>query len=365
MKPLVLKIAWIFLMVFVVGIAFTHAGLTTSPLYIVGVTSYDSGGCLTSAEADTYTFLIAVRYRNDNCRGRGCYDSGSCGTGPCNGSTVSHTFTLPSGLAFVDPPLYRNSGFRSLSVTKDAEDVVSIEANDLSFGKTSARLFFEVKVADGTNSPYSLSSALFGDLTHVATLNVNTEAVDVGVEDESPACTIAPTDYDWGDATNSYKTLESSIGANHGIVDYDAVSYTSSLMIGDTIDAESNGHPNDFASGDDFSGMDDEDGVSAFDTLNTGTTDYDVNVKVTNTTGDTATLYGWIDFDCSGSFDPSEMVSTAVSDGTSGTVTLSWTGLSVSNCSIYYMRIRLTSDTLSGSDAGGSASDGEVEDYSF
>ena len=120
-------------------------------------------------------------------------------------------------------------------------------------------------------------------------------------------------------------------------------------------------------SGDDLSGIDDEDSV---DTTTQGTfSDVDSAgatrhwvISTTNTTGGDVNLYGWIDFDRSGTFDANEQATALVANGAT-TATLSWTLPALILPGDSYARFRITSDTLTS--ATGSASDGEVEDYAI
>ena len=91
------------------------------------------------------------------------------------------------------------------------------------------------------------------------------------------------------------------------------------------------------------------------------------NITATNTTGQTATLHAWIDFDNDGTFEDTEHASVTVNDGTDGgnpTGDLSWTGITVGAAGNTYARFRLTTDSaINNTTPGGVASDGEVEDY--
>ena len=114
-------------------------------------------------------------------------------------------------------------------------------------------------------------------------------------------------------------------------------------------------------------GINDEDGISSFAILQTDDGSYSVDVAVTNNTGNTATLIGWIDFDQSGTFDQNEAVSASVPDETTTAVpvNLNWTSLPEDiTDGLTYARFRLsTDDDLTTSFATGQLDDGEVEDY--
>lgn len=163
---------------------------------------------------------------------------------------------------------------------------------------------------------------------------------------------------DFGDAPNSYGTLLANNGPRH-LLD-------NRIIIGRTIDGEPNGQP--VTAGADANGINgdglDEDGFTTLPTLTTASTTYSLNVPVTNTTGTTAKLAGWVDFNKNGVFDPSEGVVVNVPNGAT-TATLNWTGISNLTAGITYARLRLTTDNLTTSTTGGASINGEVEDYSL
>lgn len=155
---------------------------------------------------------------------------------------------------------------------------------------------------------------------------------------------------DWGDAPDSYQTLNASGGPSHVITN---------LILGATIDAEADGQPSIGAVDDDLNGAipDDEDGV-VIPVLQENRTD---NIIVTASLP--GLLDAWIDFNNNGVFDhPAEHlgagVSIAVVAGPNNipvtpAVGTAGTGL--------YARFRLS--TAGNLLPGGSALDGEVEDY--
>ena len=166
--------------------------------------------------------------------------------------------------------------------------------------------------------------------------------------------------FDFGDAPDSYRTLTSSGGPRHAI--------NNSIYLG-TIqpDNEVTGQPTAAANGDDTTGSDDEDGVASFPALLTSASNYSVNIAVNNTTGSTATLVGWIDFNRNGTFEAAEGVSTSIPTGTvNGSATLNWSSLSGLVAGTTYTRFRIsTSATLTTATPGGTAGNGEVEDYTL
>ncbi|MCB0531297.1 MAG: hypothetical protein H6574_00460 [Lewinellaceae bacterium] len=170
---------------------------------------------------------------------------------------------------------------------------------------------------------------------------------------------IVETDY--GDAPASYGTPSHTLNCQN-------------LGIGLLLDAEASALPNAAADGDDTDGVDDEDGLALVPALtNGGPQNITVSIdNIKNTTGDTATLYGWIDFDSDGKFQRDEATSVTVASGFTGTKMLVWSAISVTGSTTgHYMRFRLTTnnlvDALGTTDVDersvGAASDGEVEDY--
>ena len=75
-----------------------------------------------------------------------------------------------------------------------------------------------------------------------------------------------------------------------------------------------------------------------------------MNVRVTNTTGAAATLYGWIDYNANGVFDnATERASVAVPNGTNnGIVTLVFPPVPAGFFGKTYARFRLSTDACRG-----------------
>ncbi|HMR93073.1 MAG TPA: CshA/CshB family fibrillar adhesin-related protein [Chitinophagaceae bacterium] len=140
------------------------------------------------------------------------------------------------------------------------------------------------------------------------------------------------------------------------------------LRIGTTTDVEipfTTLGPGTTAVADDADGTDDEDGVGAFPVLAQSATSYSVDVSVSNTSGSAATLFGWIDFNNNGTFDPTERTSANVPDGHSGAITLTWNPITVTGpggTSVTFARFRLANADVN---AAQGAAAGEVEDYMF
>lgn len=96
---------------------------------------------------------------------------------------------------------------------------------------------------------------------------------------------------------------------------------------------------------------------------------------MTNNSGDSANLYGWIDWDRNGHFDGDEAATATVSSGvTDQDATLTWTSFTGITAGNTVARFRLTTNTLTNTETNmtledsrsfGGASDGEVEDHSI
>ncbi|MGA9349661.1 MAG: GEVED domain-containing protein, partial [Anaerolineae bacterium] len=218
-----------------------------------------------------------------------------------------------------------------------------------------------------SNSGYGTCSLGVADVVRASAGATGSAAFSLSASEEWVGVTVAlapsAATKDWGDAPDSYGTDSTNnggerVGPNHTVV--------TGLQMGTAPDAEGNGVPGANADGDDNAGRDDEDGVSSFATLTDqmASQTYTVTVAVTNTIGSSANLIGWIDFDINGTFDSNEAAATTVANGTTNgsaqlvftvpdDVTVGWT----------YARFRLTTDSITASDTGGSATNGEVEDY--
>jgi hypothetical protein len=168
---------------------------------------------------------------------------------------------------------------------------------------------------------------------------------------------------DFGDAPASFNVSRTTFGAGH-IVETDQLG-TVTLKLGNLVDAEADGIASTGMS-DNNTGENDEDGVSAFPQIpggvNPAITNYTVNVAVSNVTGLTANLCGWIDWNNNGVFDVSEAACTTVPNNAT-TAQLVWASAVYigTNGGTTYARFRITTDALSS--PNGAASNGEVEDY--
>ncbi len=161
---------------------------------------------------------------------------------------------------------------------------------------------------------------------------------------------IQPDSLDYGDAPDpSYPTLLASNGARHGI---------SNLFLGNLIDTEINGIPGVSANGDDLNNLDDEDGIVFTSFIKAG------NQATLNATASQngGYLNAWMDFNRDGDWlDAGEQIFTnqALAAGVNN---LSFNVPDSAVLGKSYARFRLA--TAQDLQPTGSATDGEVEDYS-
>jgi len=188
-------------------------------------------------------------------------------------------------------------------------------------------------------------------------------------------------DYDWGDLPDSFGTTNSAGGPNHVI--------GSDLYLGSCVDAEtdgqvdSSGHAGASSGGDDnttgspvqgtCTNNDDEDGVTLTTPLIPGNQAC-FSVSAHNATSNDVNIYAWVDWNGDGDFSDGSGGVDNDEAFTLGTVPAStnWTDhelcTTVPSAATFdggevHMRFRFTTDNLGGTDWGGSAADGEIEDY--
>lgn len=155
---------------------------------------------------------------------------------------------------------------------------------------------------------------------------------------------------DFGDAPDSYRTLEATGGARH---------LATGPRLGTLRDSEIDGHPDLMASSDDAAGSDDEDGV-AFGMISVGQSQATVTVNVQNAPAG-ARLDAWFDFNGDGQWlgiDEQIARNLAVVEGDN---VISFRIPASAAAGSTFARFRLSS---SGNlPVGGLANDGEVEDH--
>ncbi|MBD2752971.1 beta strand repeat-containing protein [Spirosoma validum] len=181
---------------------------------------------------------------------------------------------------------------------------------------------------------------------------------------------------DYGDAPTTYGTLSGSSGASHV--------YTNNLKLGaEGGDTEPNGFndgvdDNGLAQDDDVQGTvastlvsgvvngGDEDAVDFPKALYTNSPSYSIVVTASNTTGSSANLRAWLDFNRNGVFDSGEAsnLTTVPTGANNQPYFVSWpTTLPTMTAGQSYVRVRLTTASLNTNEATGAKANGEVEDY--
>jgi len=165
-----------------------------------------------------------------------------------------------------------------------------------------------------------------------------------------------------GTGAGNYETLAANDGPAHTVV--------TGLHLGANVDGDDGTLQNNLANADDVDGAlpDDEDGVLSPATDLSGTVGAQptVTLLATNTTGASAALFGWIDYDRDGVFDnATERAEIAVPNGTTdGRFTLTFPGVPSGSAGNTFARFRLSTDPAAANSTG-PAADGEVEDYPF
>jgi len=210
----------------------------------------------------------------------------------------------------------------------------------------------------------SLTMAIGDMLANLPVINMTTNATGCG-DHKFDVGLICPV-YDYGDlpdladgttGVTDYETYDSTGGPSHQII--------AGLFLGDTVDMETDGFPDAQAFGDDNDNVDDEDGVTIFPSLRIipgGT--LKLPLAVTNTTGDTAHLEAWIDWDADGDFDESNEMVVDLQDNEDGVFPSFLTidvPTNIANDVQVGFRIRLSNeDDMT---PYGRVASGEIEDY--
>ncbi|MCG9777354.1 GEVED domain-containing protein [Photobacterium damselae] len=206
---------------------------------------------------------------------------------------------------------------------------------------------YRIDVLDGSKPAGSYTATLFSQTNSSASGN------------DGARCRYAPVPLDWGDAptADGYATELTEDGPRHQ-TDV-GLPY---LGVNDP-DNESDGQPTNIADGDDTNGLtpDDEDGFIQ-PTINgilvSGDT---VSLTVPVTSSGNDNLYGWIDFDASGTFDADERQTVTVT--ASGNEQLDFIVPVDVQLADSFVRLRICSSTETCDSPTGSAADGEVEDH--
>ncbi|NUT32953.1 MAG: hypothetical protein HOV79_07750 [Hamadaea sp.] len=168
---------------------------------------------------------------------------------------------------------------------------------------------------------------------------------------------------DFGDAPDTYGTMDSSGGPAHVLSSY--LHKGKKLSIGAENDADLDGFHNDDATTDDgtIAQVNDEDGVPV-GTKSTSNAP-SLTVTSTNTTGLKATLAGWLDSDRDGAFGAGERATVALA-ASATSAKLTWPGFSMDTGEAKsFLRLRLYEGAAEddGPQPGGWVDGGEVEDH--
>lgn len=166
--------------------------------------------------------------------------------------------------------------------------------------------------------------------------------------------TLYLTTFGW-DVQKDYSDAPATYGdATHRLV--------TGIQLGSLIDIETASQASAAATGDDTSGVDDEDGVSSLPPLAIGSSSYTIPAANIAATG-TGKIHAWIDFNRNGTFQSTEYATVNVAGGVlSGN--LVFTGLPAMTVGSTVARFRFTSDAaITSATPSGVATDGEVEDY--
>ncbi|MEC6830299.1 GEVED domain-containing protein [Photobacterium toruni] len=206
---------------------------------------------------------------------------------------------------------------------------------------------YRVDVLNGSKSAGNYTAMLFSQTNADASGN------------DGARCRYAPVPLDWADAPTSdgYFTELVEDGPRHQTdigLPYLGVN---------SPDNENDGQPTDAADGDDNNGLtpDDEDGFIQPTINNILVSGDTLSLTVPVVTSGNDNLYGWIDFDSSGTFDADERQTINVT--ASGNVLLNFTVPVDVQIMDTYVRLRICSSGEVCDTPTGSSGDGEVEDH--
>ncbi|MFI0975804.1 isopeptide-forming domain-containing fimbrial protein [Streptomyces sp. NPDC021093] len=281
-------------------------------------------------------YSVALTAGNTVTSVRVSTDLGDFAVHPVDGKLYGYN---SSGTLYViDPATGTNTGLGS--VPKTGTYLESVAFDELGNLYSIAR--------DGTVTQTELTEVTGGSAVRGA--SHQSGKTTAGSNADGAGCLIAR---DRGDAPDSYKTTDASDGPRH--------LRTPGLTLGTEWDAERGVDTAKLDTKlDDTTGTADEDGLAGtWPTTVTGDT-YTGEVAVTNTTGRTATLAGWVDFNANGTFEAAER--TTAKATASGTVRLNWTVPSFRS-GYLTLRLRLYDGEVTDPAPTGDADGGEVEDH--
>ncbi len=170
------------------------------------------------------------------------------------------------------------------------------------------------------------------------------------VEDYAVLISTADTKFDFGDAPDPpYPTLWAGGGAMH--------KWVSGYMLGNKIDSENDGQPNNVADGDDIAGDNDDDGIFFTSPLSPGT-----GATLTASASDSGFINAWIDFNSDGDWlDGGEQIFINQPLHAGNNFLNYSIPDSAFTDSVLFARFRF--NAAGGLTFNGPAADGEVEDY--
>jgi uncharacterized repeat protein (TIGR01451 family)/fimbrial isopeptide formation D2 family protein len=281
-------------------------------------------------------YSVALTAGNTVTSVRASTELGDFAVHPVDGKLYGYN---SSGTLYViDPAAGTSSGLGS--VPKVGSYLESVAFDELGNLYSVAR--------DGTITQVELTEVTGGSAVRGA--SYQTGKTTAGTNADGAGCLIAR---DRGDAPDSYRTTDASGGPRH--------LRTPGLALGTKWDAERGLDPAKLDTKlDDVSLTADEDGITGTWPSTAAGTSYAGEVAVTNATGRTATLAGWVDFNANGTFEAAERA-TATANG-SGTVRLNWTVPSFRS-GYLTVRLRLYDGEVADPAPAGEATGGEVEDH--
>ncbi|MES2596506.1 MAG: putative Ig domain-containing protein, partial [Verrucomicrobiota bacterium] len=236
-------------------------------------------------------------------------------------------------------------------------------------GGTVAIAYSQTMSASGGAPPY-LFTVSSGSLPGGLTLDNATGVISGSpTTPQTQAFVLRATDSNGCSSTRAYSV---TIAPNTDFGDYSVLASASSvvnstLRIGSNLDAEATNPANGTATGDDTTGIDDEDGVVGPASITAGSVGVAFSVTVTNTSGTPAYLSTWIDFNRNGLLsDAGEQVISNISIATGLTNSVQNLTFNVpAGASLGTAGVRVRLSSINGASSTGAVGNGEVEDYTL
>ncbi|MGN6495656.1 MAG: GEVED domain-containing protein [Agriterribacter sp.] len=261
-------------------------------------------------------------------------------------NATGSTQTLHAWIDFNNNGRFENAGtaleYTSISVpTSINPQTVTLtwsaaQSNGIPDPATPAQLQMRLRITAGAVADFTAGTdnALVDERAIGDGLNTGVYATLASVGEVEDYVVPVSTNYDHGDAPGSY---ENGLPARN-------IS-SAQLQIGSTPDVEAAAESvpaNTDNNGTNGDGID-EDGINPLLYKVKPNTAFSLPVTVTNTSGSTRALMGWIDFNNNGTFEDAEAATVAnVTTGTiDGTATLTWTAAQSRNVDTAYLYIRL------------------------